>query len=522
MKKQIGTIEAVPSKRLFLSIISDYDLNKSICELIDNTIDVWFKYGKIGKLNLEIILNKDQQVIMVIDNAGGVHSTELINIIAPGKTGNNENDETIGIFGVGTKRAVVALAQDVRIITRHQKDKTYEINFDESWLENEDWNLPYYEVDQIPEGTTNIELKKLRYVITEEAETRLKKYLSATYANFIDNFGISISVNQEKLSSIRFEKWAFPPGFEPRRYIGTIFASKGEKIKVEVLAGLSQESAPAAGEYGVYFYCNDRLIVKSLKNYYVGFSNGAAGIPHFNISLTRVIVNLKGKAKLMPWNSSKSGINFNNEIFLSLREWLVSVVKDYASLCRRWQGDWDEKVFKYKKGIITTVDVENFPNAKTSFLPPLPKSKISYDEKLSKLNQDLFEKKPWVKGSYESFSASNLVVRQNWEQKNRIALILLDSTLEIAFKEYLVNESGKWYSNEDLLALFKSREKVHAEIKKYINISTDDWKKIKYYYDLRCKFIHERAIVGISDKQIENFSKLVEEILIKLFPIKFE
>lgn len=39
VKKQVGTIEAIPSKRLFLSIIADYDLNRSICELVDNAPD---------------------------------------------------------------------------------------------------------------------------------------------------------------------------------------------------------------------------------------------------------------------------------------------------------------------------------------------------------------------------------------------------------------------------------------------------------------------------------------------------
>ena len=38
MKKQIDTVDATPSKRLYLSIIADYDLNKAICELIDNAL----------------------------------------------------------------------------------------------------------------------------------------------------------------------------------------------------------------------------------------------------------------------------------------------------------------------------------------------------------------------------------------------------------------------------------------------------------------------------------------------------
>ncbi len=36
MEIEAGQIKATPSKRLFLSIIADYDLNRSICELVDN------------------------------------------------------------------------------------------------------------------------------------------------------------------------------------------------------------------------------------------------------------------------------------------------------------------------------------------------------------------------------------------------------------------------------------------------------------------------------------------------------
>src|SRR2546426_6180686 len=154
MKKEIGTLNATPSKRLFLSIIADYDLNRSICELIDNGLDVWVRGGRARDITIKIVLDKGQQTITVEDNAGGLAKSELRYIVGPGQTGTNPTDETIGIFGVGTKRAVVALAQDIKIKTRHAKENTYQVDFDDNWLEDEDnWELPVYEVDDIAEGT---------------------------------------------------------------------------------------------------------------------------------------------------------------------------------------------------------------------------------------------------------------------------------------------------------------------------------------------------------------------------------
>jgi len=71
MKKDVGKLDAVPSKRLFLSIIADYDLNRSICELVDNGLDVWVRAGRKKPISIDVEVNLDQKTITVRDNAGG-------------------------------------------------------------------------------------------------------------------------------------------------------------------------------------------------------------------------------------------------------------------------------------------------------------------------------------------------------------------------------------------------------------------------------------------------------------------
>lgn len=56
MKREIETLDATPSKRLFLSIMADYDLNKSLCELIDNALDVWVCNGKTQRVTVRVRL----------------------------------------------------------------------------------------------------------------------------------------------------------------------------------------------------------------------------------------------------------------------------------------------------------------------------------------------------------------------------------------------------------------------------------------------------------------------------------
>src|SRR5258708_5309043 len=105
MKKHAGTLDATPSKRSFLAIIADYDLKRSICELVDNGLDVWVRDDRSRHITIEILLDGDQQTIRVKDNAGGVPEAELEYLVGPGQTGSKPTDETIGLFGVGVKRA---------------------------------------------------------------------------------------------------------------------------------------------------------------------------------------------------------------------------------------------------------------------------------------------------------------------------------------------------------------------------------------------------------------------------------
>src|SRR5258706_5867451 len=301
MRKKVGTLDATPTKGIFHPMIADYDLNRSICELVDNAFDVWARSGKNKSVAIQVELNDRQQTIRVEGNAGGLRKAELRYIVSPGETATKPTDETIGIFGVGSKRAVVALAQEIRITTRYPSERTHQISFDDTWINDPSWELEIYEIDAIPEGTTSVELHRLRDKLTEDVIDRLRAHLGATYAKFLRKGGISLTVNGDPIKPKFFENWAYPPSFEPRRYVGTLESQHG-LVKVEAIAGLCRESSPSVGEYGVYFYCNERLIARALKTFEVGFTKGFAGAPHPKVSLTRVVVSLNGDARDMPWN----------------------------------------------------------------------------------------------------------------------------------------------------------------------------------------------------------------------------
>jgi hypothetical protein len=97
MKRLVDNLDAVPSKRLFQSIIADYDINKSVCELIDNALDVWVRGGRTATVAISISLDTRQQTITVRGNAGGVH--DVVRRMAFAHWESRGRPTTIGMTG---------------------------------------------------------------------------------------------------------------------------------------------------------------------------------------------------------------------------------------------------------------------------------------------------------------------------------------------------------------------------------------------------------------------------------------
>lgn len=508
-------LNATPEKRVFLSIIPEYDLRRSICELIDNAIDLWAK-SKRADLEVVIVADDRQQAISIQDNAGGIEESKLDHVVSPGKTTNDIHDEVIGYFGVGSKRAVIALSQDIAIHSRFEHEKAYVVKLDEHWITDDpSWLLPYYESPkQLNPYTTFIELHRLRVQIDSVAIDDLKRHLREVYAKLIDR-GAIICVNGERLTAINFDdQWSYPQNLYPCRFLATIPIGD-RQVDAEIVSGLIDHPGDPDGSYGVFIYCNSRLIARALTDFSVGFSTGMIGNPHYNISLVRTIVRLKGQSADMPWNSSKSGIDTKHPVFQAIQQGIIDATKRYAQVSRSLQGKWESEVFPHKTGHVSEERLPNIRGIPKSYLPTPPASKPRWHQKVKFLNRSVVDKKPWAVGLLESVIAADAIFRMSLSQKNRISLVILDSTVEIAYKEYLVAEKKIGMARFNSIA--QNRADVQKEVAKHLRLGTATLKKIDYYYKLRCNLIHQQATPAISDSEILAYREIVEKLLKQMF-----
>lgn len=526
-KTELDIIDGTPEKRFFLSLISDYDLKAGLCELVDNAIDFWRRSGSQVKMLVDVDLDPDRQILRVTDTAGGVRENDIRLLIAPGATGNAADQEVIGIFGVGGKRAAVALGERVEIRTRYKEEKSLQIDLTTEWLQEAgEWKLPIYEVPDLAPGRTVVDVSKLRQTFDKDDVELVRTHLSETYSWYIQN-GCEIRLNGKQVSPITFDRWAYPPGFEPQEASFRIAPTAMGTLDVSIAAGLILDRDPEKENYGVYIYCNHRLIVKELRSRDVGyFVTSEAGVPHPDASLCRVIVNYQGNPELMPWNSSKSNINPSRPAFAQIRPLIIILNKHFSSLSRRLKNDWGGEVFKYKKGSKVVIDPAEIATGKKITLPDLPRTRNpSAMVDLKERNKTILEKQPWTLGLIEAMGLVELVTKQKLDTKNRVALILLDSNFEIALKEFIVNRTDLFppykFDDAKIVALFARRTLVINEVRTHVKLGKTLLGKVAHFYNLRNKLVHERATVGVTDAQIADYRQTIERVLNKLFKLKF-
>jgi hypothetical protein len=323
-----------------------------------------------------------------------------------------------------------------------------------------------------------------------------------------------------------FDRWAYPQGFPPRSAAFKIKLGT-EEVSVTVTAGLITDRNPELENYGVYIYCNHRLIVKELRTRDVGyFVTAEAGVPHPDASLCRAIVHVQGPAKLMPWNSSKSGINPGHAIFQRLRPTLIQLVAYFSSLSRRLKNEWDEKVTSYTTGNIEQARTAEISPGRRLNLPELPRVNKPQVEHLKANNKKTLKDAPWTVGLIEAMAAVDVITRQRYDTRNRIALILLDSNFEIGLKEFIVHSPKLFpphiYNDAKIAQIFSRRSDVIKEVSAHVTFSTTLLAKVQHYYGLRNKLIHERATVGITENDITNYRATIEQVLNRLFKLKFK
>lgn len=359
--------EASPAKRFFVDmLVRDIELHDAILDLLDNCVDGAMRVsGSNAPKNPNkpydgfaawIEFNEDK--FCITDNCGGIPIDLAEKYAFRMGRADIERDKdlaTVGVYGIGMKRAVFKLGKKTEIISE-TKDGGFSVSISPEWLESDtDWELPIEEKNGLlDQFGTQIIVTHLRDGIPRvfsgetDFERTLKTAISAYYGYIIEK-GFTVYVNDEEIQPVRVsliaDNFETKEGIVPYIYEGNV-----DGVNIVVTIGLYRElpnedeedaalqGRPSTERAGWTIVCNDRVVLFADKTRVTGW--GEATIPQYHtqfISIAGTVVLKSNDARKLPLTTTKRGIDGNSELYLSIKEFMREGLKLFTDFTNKWK-----------------------------------------------------------------------------------------------------------------------------------------------------------------------------------------
>lgn len=346
------TVKARPTKAFFVEMLTkDVNINSAIMDLVDNSIDGALRIHKDQSLDgLFVYLTISGDKFEIRDNCGGI-SVELAKEYAF-RFGRDPNAPlgSIGLFGVGMKRAIFKLGQKFEVSSVAESD-SFSVNAKiADWLkdETEPWTFPMdvKEFDEaIPEDQrgTVITVDDLyegvagQFASTTFVTTLLTE-IETKHQVFIERrLNIQINGRSAVASAPKFaftHDGALKPAYEN-------FSIDG--VAVRLYSGIGDTDVHNAGWY---VYCNGRMVVTADQTKLTGWGElGTTTIPRYHHQFAR----FRGCAffdsqnsTLLPWNTTKDGVDVELPIYRTVKLKMVSMMRPVITFLNQLDKELEE------------------------------------------------------------------------------------------------------------------------------------------------------------------------------------
>ena len=365
--KTYPNVPADPVKSFFVHMLTrDISLEYAIFDLLDNCVDgiLRQKKGRIGGKTPYrkhfANIDYDGKKFQIADNCGGIPWSlhEYAFRMGRADPGRKANMPTVGVYGIGMKRAVFKIGRNCLIQTRHGSD-AYDVEISPQWLGTEDdWAIPVRpSKSRMKQDGTCIIISDLnddvRSLLGDDREFFDKEFRDkiATHYAFIINKGLQIKVNGEligpKQTELRFEEGRGTIGIRPFLYTTSV-----DDVDVFLAVGFtrpipSEEDVAAEQERKQYsslgagwtVVCNDRAVVYCDRTELTGW--GEAGVPQYHTQFTAIsgIVEFRSDdASKLPTTTTKRGINASSRLYLQVKNKMREGLRMFTDFTNKWKG----------------------------------------------------------------------------------------------------------------------------------------------------------------------------------------
>src|ERR1051326_3958806 len=259
----IESVDGAPAKNFFVNMLTrDIELHDAILDLLDNCVD-----GALRVLNEKVKkknVGKDLKgfwahismapgEFIIEDNCGGIPwNIAKDYAFRMGRPKEFEKPEgTIGMVGIGMKRAIFKLGRQCHVHSHHKKD-SFMVTVPKKWFEEDDghWDFPAEREDSISKNFgTIIEITSLNRPISTAFESgssfreNFSDRIGESYSYLIDR-GFEIKVNSKPVVRKTLRIFFEDPDNKPK-WGGLIqpYIFQGKVEEVEVFFAVGYRSA---------------------------------------------------------------------------------------------------------------------------------------------------------------------------------------------------------------------------------------------------------------------------------------
>ncbi|HEV7400354.1 MAG TPA: ATP-binding protein [Solirubrobacterales bacterium] len=403
-------VDAHPEKRFFVDMLTrDIELAPAIIDLVDNSIDGAKRVNpeegdkRFEGLWVRMVLGPD--LFEIVDGCGGFDRQHAMTYAF--KFGRNSQqpatDGEVGQFGVGMKRAIFKLGRAFTVSSR-TADESWKVKVDDvnKWLKLKTWRFPLDNGgDAAPESPgTVVRCTKLLPASSSRLGqpafvSRVLREIAMRHAIALEQ-GLEIKVNDSALVP-RPPTLLSSDSLGPISYTEELDDGEGNTVQMRISAGLAAveegdeeidtddpELFTGADAAGWYIFCNGRALLFADRGRLTGWGEESPRF-HPQFRSFRGYVYLSGDSSMMPWNTAKTDVDEDSEIWVQTRKHIVKALRKAITVMNRIKREVNQRPPEDRPLVIAITGarptlVERLPERKTFELPPAP-PKISNDVK---------------------------------------------------------------------------------------------------------------------------------------------
>jgi hypothetical protein len=352
---------ANPTKTFFVKMITrDILLEDCILDLIDNSVDgAWRSEGgrpmglaqdtDLSKYSIALNLSPDS--FQIIDNCGGMSLDDAANhAFSFGRRVTEEHDDySIGVYGIGMKRAVFKLGSDIKIrstFTDERERLAFAVPINvTTWVSDDapPWDFDIEPDEPLPADGVEVVVRSLNPDVVRSFGSAgflqdLRRIIARDYTLHL-NRGLKISLNGQDIIGSQIELRSSQE-FSPMR-LEYKDETDGLEVSVEIIGGMAalppdssepDEQGDGDKRFGWYVACNGRIVLAADKTVLSGWGTDDWPMWHRQYSgFLGLILFAAADATALPLTTTKRSVDAASDVYRRARPRMREVTKQWIA-----------------------------------------------------------------------------------------------------------------------------------------------------------------------------------------------